>query len=99
VCEGDACQNSPAAPVDLTPGSLTFSGPGNLAPVVGPKPLTRAEDLAKALKVCRSKPRREQADCEGLARARYGHKAKKNGKKKESEKKSSKHGESVGRGR
>jgi hypothetical protein len=29
-CEGDACQNPPPAPIDATPGSLTFSGAGNL---------------------------------------------------------------------
>jgi Tol biopolymer transport system component len=28
-CEGDACQNPVQAPDDPTPGSLTFSGPGN----------------------------------------------------------------------
>jgi sugar lactone lactonase YvrE len=33
ACEGDACQNPVQAPNDPTPGSLTFSGPGNL--VVG----------------------------------------------------------------
>ena len=29
ACEGDACQSPVAAPEDPTPGSLTFSGPGN----------------------------------------------------------------------
>jgi hypothetical protein len=29
-CEGDACDNPPPAPIDQTPGSLTFSGTGNL---------------------------------------------------------------------
>jgi hypothetical protein len=29
-CEGDACQTPVQAPNDPTPGSLTFSGPGNL---------------------------------------------------------------------
>jgi hypothetical protein len=28
-CEGSGCQNPPAAPIDSTPSSLTFSGPGN----------------------------------------------------------------------
>jgi DNA-binding beta-propeller fold protein YncE len=35
ACEGDACQSPVAAPEDPTPGSLTFQGPGNLAPLVG----------------------------------------------------------------
>jgi hypothetical protein len=33
-CEGDSCQNPPAPPSDATPGSLTFSGVGNLEPPV-----------------------------------------------------------------
>ena len=35
-CEGAACQSPPPAPIDATPGSLTFSGPGNLLPVASP---------------------------------------------------------------
>jgi hypothetical protein len=31
-CEGDACQSPPAAPIDQTPASLTFSGEGNVPP-------------------------------------------------------------------
>ena len=31
-CEGDACQSPVAAPEDLTPGSLIYSGPGDLVP-------------------------------------------------------------------
>jgi hypothetical protein len=29
-CEGDSCQPPPVLPVDATPASLTFSGPGNV---------------------------------------------------------------------
>jgi hypothetical protein len=29
-CEGDACDNPPGAPIDQTPASLTFNGPGNI---------------------------------------------------------------------
>ena len=32
ACEGDACQSVPPAPGAKTPGSVAFSGPGNLAP-------------------------------------------------------------------
>lgn len=35
-CEGDACHAIASAPIDSTPASLTFSGPGNLAPVSTP---------------------------------------------------------------
>ncbi len=31
-CEGDACSNPPPAPPAVTPGSLTFTGPGNETP-------------------------------------------------------------------
>jgi DNA-binding beta-propeller fold protein YncE len=31
ACAGDACQSPVGAPNDATPGSLTFSGPGNVA--------------------------------------------------------------------
>jgi hypothetical protein len=36
-CEGDACQNPPPAPIDATPGSLTFFGAGNLLGEVPPR--------------------------------------------------------------
>ena len=50
ACEGDACQSSVAAPEDPTPGSLTFSGPGN--PVLPASPL-----------VVKSKPKSKPAKC------------------------------------
>jgi hypothetical protein len=45
-CEGDACLNPSTAPIDTTPASLSFSGPGNLSPSATkpkakPKPKTR----------------------------------------------------------
>jgi hypothetical protein len=36
-----------------------------------PKPLTRAQRLAKALKTCRKKPKKQRAVCERQARRRY----------------------------
>jgi hypothetical protein len=36
-CEGDACQNPLPAPIDVTPGSSTFSGPGNVVSEVKPR--------------------------------------------------------------
>jgi DNA-binding beta-propeller fold protein YncE len=41
-----------------------------------PKPLTRAQKLANALKVCRGRSKRKQAACERRARTRYGSKSK-----------------------
>jgi DNA-binding beta-propeller fold protein YncE len=91
ACEGDACQNPVAAPNDATPGSLTFHGPGNLAakPAVKAKarPLTRAQKLSRALKVCRrDKKKVKRTQCERLARGKFGavktKKAKPRGKSK-----------------
>jgi hypothetical protein len=74
----EACRTaSPPTPSVFGAGpSETFSGPGNLAPpppaVVKPKPLTRAQKLAKALKVCkRDKKKAKRVACEKQARAKY----------------------------
>ena len=40
-CEGDACHTPPPAPIDATPSSLTFSGPGNLIGALSPRPRWR----------------------------------------------------------
>lgn len=41
-CQGDACQGFVEAPNDPTPGSLTFSGPGNLiTPLAPPAKVTK----------------------------------------------------------
>jgi hypothetical protein len=76
ACEGDACQGTPPPLIDQTPASLAFTGPGNLTPPpvtpAKPKPLTRAQLLAKALKACHAKHnRRRRRACEKHAHARY----------------------------
>ena len=60
-CEGTACQNPPPAPIDATPGSLTFSGAGNIAPA---PPTTTAETKTKkkTTKCARGK-RRSHGKC------------------------------------
>ncbi len=77
-CEGAACQNQPSAPVDTTPVSLTFSGPGDVtsevkpSTVVKPKAKTTAQKLASALKACRKdKSKKKRASCEKRARKKY----------------------------
>jgi Tol biopolymer transport system component len=75
----DSCRAaSSALPSNLgQPASATFSGIG--AAVQGkaaPKPLTRAQKLANALKACRKKPRAKRKACEAQARKRYGVKRK-----------------------
>jgi hypothetical protein len=66
----------------LTPASSLFSGPGNQPVLVnrltGSKTTTptRAQKLAKALKVCRKKPHKQRRACESRARKSYGNKVK-----------------------
>jgi hypothetical protein len=80
-CQGDACQGFVQAPNDPTPGSLTFSGPGNLlVPAIVPSKTIektaaqlKAEKLSKALRVCqRTRARKKRRACAGTARKRYG---------------------------
>jgi hypothetical protein len=97
-CVGEACQGAPSAPPGpLSPGSLSPSGQGNLAPLAPvksttppPKPLTRAQKLAKALKACtKDKAKKKRAECQATARKLYG--AKQKAKKRKT-------GKSVGKG-
>jgi hypothetical protein len=80
ACSGTGCQGvPPAPPLFATPASVTFAGAGNFptpSPPHSPKPLTRAQKLAKALRACRVKPRRERAVCERRARRQYEAKGK-----------------------
>jgi hypothetical protein len=82
TCEtGEACKPAPTPQPAIfgAPASGTFSGSGNvvvqsaLKVVVGPKSLTRAQKLVRALSACRrSKHRKQRAVCERKARSRYG---------------------------
>jgi hypothetical protein len=90
ACTGTGCQGvPPTAPMFATPPSVTFSGTGNLTPSSAPtggarraKPLTRAEQLAKALKACkRNRSRKGRKSCERRARKHY--RASRTFKKKE----------------
>ncbi len=76
VCEGDSCQSPSEPPNDQTPASLTYAGPGNLAPPPAKpsvKPPSRAQLLAKALKACRKKrSKKQRLTCEKQARRKYG---------------------------
>jgi hypothetical protein len=76
---GDSCRLSSAAPAGFeTPSSATFSGAGNLTPVskpavkAKPKPLTRSQKLARALRACRREPRKKRAACVKRAGKQYG---------------------------
>jgi hypothetical protein len=78
-CDGEACRGPVAsAPPSPPPGSSVFSGPGNFTfslpvkPSEKPKPPTRAQKLAKALKACAKKPKNKRRPCRAQARRRYG---------------------------
>ena len=83
-CSGDGCHG----PLSGVPNSTTFASgsittAGNLLGPVskpGTKLLTRAQKLAKALKACRHKPRKQRHRCEATARRRYGPRSKKSHK-------------------
>ncbi len=83
-CQGEACLPPQSTPPSLSlPGSLTLNGPGNLQPPpatasrpVRPKPLTRAQKLARALTACRREPKRKRGACVRSATRRYGHASK-----------------------
>lgn len=86
-CGGEACK-APAVgqPGEQAPGSSAFSGPGNPMPsptvAVRRKSLTRAQKLARALRVCQGKPRRKRASCVAQAKRRYGASTRKANKAK-----------------
>jgi DNA-binding beta-propeller fold protein YncE len=80
----DSCRAAPEPQPAIfgAPPSATFSGAGNLTPTAPKavvqrkaKPPTRAQKLAKALKVCKKKPRRERAACKTQAKRKYARKA------------------------
>jgi hypothetical protein len=56
-CQGDACQGFVEPPSDLTPGSLIFSGPGNLAPLAAlpAKPSSRTVNCGKGARLVSGK--------------------------------------------
>jgi hypothetical protein len=95
----DSCRAA-AAPQPSTfgpPASATFAGAGDLAPAPAkpaskPKPPTRAQLLAKALKACAKKPKRKRGACRVQAQRRYG--AKKAAVKKRAKSASGSHGAS-----
>ena len=74
----DSCRAAPAPQPTIfgAPASATFTGAGNVTPPPlkpAVKPLTRAQKLARALKVCRTKhDRHKRSVCEKQARHAYG---------------------------
>jgi hypothetical protein len=78
-CRGEACHGpAGAAPSFELPFSATLSGAGNsipafaVAPSSGPRPITRKQKLARALRLCHHKPNKaKRKTCERQAERRY----------------------------
>ena len=84
-CKDEGCLGNPTEPVALgVPSSAAFASVGNLAPLptpksttkkkrkAKPKPLTRAQRFARALKkACKAKPKHRRRACEAQARKKY----------------------------
>lgn len=75
---GDSCKPAPSPQPSIfgSPSSSTFAGAGNVVTspsktVVSPKSLTRSQKLARALRVCKKKPKKKRAGCERRARKQY----------------------------
>ena len=85
-CSGETCRGATGTTPSLQlAGSMGQAGGGNLPSSVQakppakpkPKPLTRAQKLAQALKACMSKRNKQKrTSCKAQARKRYGAKAK-----------------------
>jgi hypothetical protein len=84
-CGEGGCQSGGTpAPGQEAPSSVTSVGPGHRSAPVEPAAPSRAELLARALKVCHAKKaKKKRVACEAAARKRYGpvKKAKKKAKK------------------
>ncbi len=79
-CEGEACRGAVGAPLaSPSAGSATQAGGGNLTPGMQagkpkgePKQVARPQKLARALRACKKKPKRQQALCKVRARKLFG---------------------------
>lgn len=80
-----SCRGTPGTPpVFDAPSSATITGEANLTsqPTAKPKPLTRAQKLAKALRACRKQSRKKRTKCEARARKQYGQRATKTARRR-----------------
>ena len=68
---GGGTTTAPGGGTTTTPG-----GPTKPTEIPKPKPLTRAQLLAKALKLCKKEHKSKRAKCEAAARKKYGPKKK-----------------------
>jgi hypothetical protein len=85
---GDACKAAPTPQPTIfaAPPSATFNGVGDVSPatpvtLVKPRAVTRAQRLARALKLCGRRRGRRRVLCEREAHKRYGSSARKSNRK------------------
>jgi hypothetical protein len=74
-CEGAACENTAASPIEVSPASLTFAGPSNVAREVRPAPEQRRKvkpKHKKRRKGKRGRGKRVRARRAGLSSSRPG---------------------------
>ncbi len=85
-CSGDPCQGAPSQAGALpafggsaaqTAGASEVPAPPSASGPPKVRTLTRAQKLARALKACRRRPRRQRRGCERQARKRYAVTARK----------------------
>jgi hypothetical protein len=79
ICEAEGCKPALHEPsAEVAPVTPYFDGPANPVTTLvvkvetKPKPLTRAQKLAKALRLCQKGQRRKRAACRARAEKRFG---------------------------
>jgi DNA-binding beta-propeller fold protein YncE len=80
ACVGDGCQNPATPPVDATPGSLTFSGAGNVLEC--PKGKVKQKGKCVKKKAKKNKGRKHKKEGQKAGKSKGGAKNKKQGAKK-----------------
>jgi hypothetical protein len=80
AANGNLCASKLAMPTEFVAqngAAIHQSTPVTVTGCAKKKPLTRAQKLAAALKVCHKQPKRKRASCERQARRKYGPPARK----------------------
>jgi DNA-binding beta-propeller fold protein YncE len=82
ACVGDGCQNPATPPVDATPGSLTFSGAGNVVECPKGKVKQKGKCVKKKAKKHNSKGKKHKKKSKKSGKSKGGGKNRSSGKKK-----------------
>jgi hypothetical protein len=71
-CEGDACDNPPPAPLDQTPASLSFTGPGDIATETPSAGVPKTKTVSKKTGKCRPGYMKKKGKCVKTAKSKAG---------------------------